>query len=57
MRFGDLDLLNQLQRLKDVGDVVKSSDSGLHDGIRQSNAMDDFGGNVQIDFSLSLKER
>ena len=52
----DLDLLDQLERLEDVGDVVEPPNSGLHHRISQSDAVDHFGGEVQVDFRIRLKE-
>ena len=56
MHLSDLYFLDEFQRLQNVGNVIQPPDSGLHDGIWHSNAVNDFGGNVQINFGMRLKK-
>jgi hypothetical protein len=46
--------LNQLETLEDVRNIVKSSNPGLHDSIRQGHTVNYSCGKVQIDFGQRL---
>ena len=48
MRLRDLDFLDELQGLEDVGDIIEPSDPRLHDGIGKAEAVDDFRRKLQI---------
>ena len=55
VRFGDLHFSDQFQRLQDVGDVIQTADSGLHDGVRKDGAVNHFGGKLEVDLGRRLK--
>ena len=57
VRLCDLDLLDEFERLEDVGDVVETSDSRLHDRVGQANAVDHFRGKVKVDLCVGLMEK
>ena len=56
MRLRDGDLLDELERLEDVGNVVEAPDARLHDRLGQPDPVDHSRGKVQVDLSIGLKK-
>ena len=52
----DGDLLDELERLEDVGNVVEAPNARLHDRLGQPDPVDHSRGKVQVDLSIGLKK-
>ena len=56
VRLRDGDLLDELERLEDVGDVVQAPDARLHDCLGQPDPVDHARGKVQVDLGIGLQK-